>query len=389
MEGYDFIIVDILNDSFIPLRSSMDFIEEIESLATRAKSQLDHLETEEGTKNALVMPFIKALGYDPFNATEVVPEFTADVGTKKGEKVDYAVFVDGKPAMLFECKHAGAPLDTKHADQLFRYFHVTEAKIGVLTNGVAYKFFTDLEEENKMDERPFLAFNLLQIDKSKVAELKRLRKSTFNLDEMLSAAHDLKYRKALLEYLQVQWDTPEEDFINFMTAQVYDGRRTKNIREQFSGIVHDALRQFVSDKIRGRLSNALAEEEAADVSSSDVEDAASDGSQTSDKLPEGVVSKEGDVVTTEEEMEGFRIVRAIMRQVVNVDRVVHRDVKSYFGILLDDNNRQPICRLRFGSSQKYLGVFGPEKNEERIAIDSLDEIYDHAEKLQRTIEYYD
>lgn len=366
----------------------MDFIEEIASLASRAKSQMDHLETEEGTKNALVMPFIKALGYDPFDPREVVPEFTADVGKKKGEKVDYAINVDGEPVMLFECKHAGAPLDPDHADQLFRYFHTVDAKIGVLTNGLTYKFFTDLEEENKMDERPFLTFDLLHVDESKVEELKRLRKSSFDLEDMLSAAHDLKYRKALLEYLQKQWDEPDMAFVKFMTGQVYDGRITKNVREQFRGIVRDALRQFVNDKIRGRLNTALAEEEAelpAAVSGPDA-DAEESAEET---LPEGVVETDGDVVTTEEEMEAFRIVRAIMREVVDVDRVAPRDVKSYFGVLLDDNNRQPICRLRFNSSQKYISVFDEDKNEERIPIDSLDEIYDHADRLRKVVDFYD
>lgn len=365
----------------------MDFIEEIASLSSRAKAQIDHLETEEGTKTALVMPFIKALGYDPFDPREVVPEFTADVGTKKGEKVDYAIKVDGQPVMLFECKHAGAPLDPDHADQLFRYFHVTEAKIGVLTNGLRYKFFTDLEKANKMDERPFLTFDLLHVDEDKVEELKRLRKSSFDLEDMLSAAHDLKYRKALLEFLQEQWDDPSEDFVRYMTKQVYEGRFTKNVREQFGGIVHDAFRQFVSDKVRSRLSTALAEEEGG-VSPQDIATPERGESEDSD-LPDGVVHREGDIVTTEEEMEGFRIVRAIMREVVDVDRVAPRDVKSYFGVLLDDNNRQPICRLHFHTAQKYLGVFDEEKNEERIPIDSIDEIYDHAEKLQQTVGFYD
>jgi predicted type IV restriction endonuclease len=363
----------------------MDFIEEINSLSNRAKNQLDHLETEESTKNALVMPFIKALGYDPFNPTEVVPEFTADVGTKKGEKVDYAINVDNAPVMLFECKHAGSDLNPDHADQLFRYFHVTEAKIGVLTNGLQFKFFTDLEEENKMDDRPFLVFDLLHVDTDKVAELKQLRKGTFDLDAMLSAAHDLKYRKALLNFLGDQWDDPSDDFVKYMTAQVYEGRITKNVRSQFRSIVRDALRQFVSDKVRGRLSTALAEEEAdAIASSEETPEDRSDG-----ELPEGVVRKDGDIVTTEEEMEGFRIVRAIMREVVDVDRVTPRDVKSYFGVLLDDNNRQPICRLHFDTTQKYLGVFDEEKNEDRRPIDSLDDIYDHAATLRQTVDFYD
>lgn len=364
----------------------MDFIEEITSLSSRAKNQIEHLETEESTKTALIMPFIKALGYDPFDPREVVPEFTADVGTKKGEKVDYAVKIDGEPVMLFECKKAGADLNTDHAGQLFRYFHVTNARIGVLTNGVTFKFFTDLEEDNKMDERPFLEFDLLHVSEEKVEELKRLRKASFDLDDMLSAAHDLKYRKALLDYLQDQWDGPDEEFVKFMTGQVYDGRITKNVREQFKDIVRDALRQFVTDKVKGRISSALLDDDTSAVPSQPSEDEPDDDAPSDE---EGVIERDGDVVTTEEEMEGFRIVRAIMREVVDVDRIAHRDVKSYFGILLDDNNRQPICRLRFNTSQKYLGIFDEDKNEDRIPIDTLEDVYDYAEALKRTVSFYD
>lgn len=367
----------------------MDFIEEINSLSARAKSQIDHLETEESTKNALVMPFIKALGYDPFDPREVVPEFTADVGTKKGEKVDYAINVEGEPVMLFECKHAGAPLNPDHAGQLFRYFHVTEAKIGVLTNGLSYKFFTDLEKENKMDERPFLTFDVLQVDEKKVEELKRLRKSSFDLEDMLSAAHDLKYRKSILDYLQQQWEGPDDEFVRYMTKQVYDGRVTQNVRDQFGDIVRDALRQFVTDKVRERLSTALADEDTISEPQASVLDNQNDGDNGEESLPEGVIEKDGEILTTEEEMEGFRIVRAIMREVVDANRVTHRDVKSYFGVLLDDNNRQPICRLHFNSSQKYLGVFDSEKNQTKHPIDTLDEIYDYAEELKKTIQFYE
>src|ERR1044071_7269994 len=123
----------------------MSFVEQLQALAIKTEKLCPVLETEEATKNALVMPLIHMLGYDIFDPTEVIPEFTADVGIKKGEKVDYAVKKDGRLVMLFECKHCGAELNLKHASQLFRYFAVTEARIGVLTNGIIYQFYTDLE----------------------------------------------------------------------------------------------------------------------------------------------------------------------------------------------------------------------------------------------------
>ena len=97
---------------------------------------------------------------------------------------------------------------------------------------------------------------------------------------------------------------------------------------------------------------------------------------------------EDKILTTLEELEGYHIVRAVVRSVVDAKRIVQRDTQSYFGILLDDNNRKPICRLHFNRSQKYLGIFDEEKNETRHAISSIDEIYEYADQLKRTVGYY-
>jgi len=359
----------------------MDFVEKVDSVADRAEDQLDNIRNEQSTKQALVIPFIKALGYDVYDLNEVVPEFTADFAEQKGEKVDYAILHDDEPAVLIECKPAGSDLEIEHEEQLFRYFQVTEARIGVLTNGVQYRFFSDLEESNKMDERPFLELNLFDFSDREIEELKSLRKSTFDLKEMVDSARDLKYRKALREYLEIQWEEPEDEFVHFMTGKVYDGRITQKRRNQFRGIVRQALHQLVHDKVKGHLTSALAEEEAS--AAEDLEE------EKEEELPEGVVRKEGEVVTLEDELEGYRIVKAILRETVDVDRVTERDLKSYFNVLLDDTNRQPICRFHFHSDTKRIGLFDEEKNEERIVIESLDDIYDHADHLRKTVRYYE
>lgn len=364
----------------------MDFADQIAALASRAIKQLEHISTEEATKNALVLPFINALGYNVFDPTEVVPEFTCDVGTKKGEKVDYAIMLEGKPIMLFECKQAGASLKIEHASQLFRYFSVTEARIGILTNGINYLFFTDLEAPNKMDERPFLEFDLLDQKENILGELKKLAKSAFNLDELLSTAHELKYTKALKHYLSEQWSSPSEEFVRFLTKRVYDGLVTQTVRDQFTGIVKRALHQFLNDRINDRLKSALREEDQPPG----LEENRGDGpsSMVSDTAPgDGLPGDE--IITTEEEMEGFRIIRAILREVVDVKRVVSRDVKSYFGILLDNNNRKPICRLRFNTAQKYLCLINADKTEEKIPIESLDDIYNYADRVKSTVLSYE
>lgn len=228
-----------------------------------------------------------------------------------------------------------------------------------------------------MDDRPFLEFDLFERQEAHVDELKKLRRSAFDLDEALSAAHDLKYLKALRQYFQEQWDEPDEDFVRFMVGQVYDGRVTKNVRAALRPVIRKALRQFVHGKVSGRLKSALHAEEAS--SENVVEE------PIEEKAEEGAT---GAVVTTDEEMVGFHIVRAIVAEVVDPKRVVHRDVKSYFGILLDDNNRQPICRLHFNTAQKYVELFDQEGGE-RKPIEELDEIYQYADRLRETPARYE
>lgn len=361
----------------------MSFIQQINEVAERAERQVDKISNEESTKHALVIPFIKALGYDPYDLDDVNPEFTADFAEKEGEKVDYALLHEGKPAVLIECKTAGGDLSTDHAEQLFRYFQFTEARFSLLTNGVRYRFFSDLEEENKMDQGPFLELDLFSYSEQEIEALKLLRKSSFEPDQVRETAHNLKYRKGLQRYLDQQWEEPDRNFVRFMTDQVYDGRITQNVRDQFRPIVKQALQQLVHDKVRGRLSSALQEEEETAA-----EDLAADAQNEEEELPEGVVHKDGDVVTLEEEVEGYRIVRAILREVVDVDRVADRDLKSYFNVLLDDNNRKPICRFYFHSDPMRIGLFDDEKQVTRVEIDSLDEIYDHADHLKKTVRFY-
>ena len=364
----------------------MDFIDEIRELAERALDLKDVLETEEATKNALIMPFIRLLGYDVFDPCEVVPEYTADVGTKKGEKVDYALFKDSSPVMLFECKAAGVDLDSSHASQLYRYFSAVQAaRFGVLTNGIAYRFFSDIEAENRMDDKPFLELNLLDIRESLVNELKKFVKENFDVDRILSTASELKYVREIKHILAAEYELPTEDFVRFCIANVYSRPKTQTVIEQFAHITKRAFHQFVNDHLNERLKSALGGE-VAPVSPPDP--GQQNGAQDDDD------DREGDekIVTTEEEWEAFFAVKSILYGVVDLSRVTMRDRISYCGILLDDNGRKPICRLHFNRSQKYVEVFtfdGTDRQDDRVLIDSIDDIYQYADRLKSICQAYD
>nr|WP_217909992.1 type I restriction endonuclease [Pseudenhygromyxa sp. WMMC2535] len=341
------------------------------------------LETEEATKNALVMPFIAALGYDVFDPAEVIPEFNADVGIKKGEKVDYVIKRGDDIVMLIEAKRVAAELDISHSSQLFRYFTVTKARIAVLTNGVVYRFYSDLEEPNKMDEKPFLELNLLELRESLINEVSKLSKAHFDLDDMLEAASELKFMREIRAAFERQFEAPEEDFVRFFFQQANpNGRFTQSAKEQFTQLVKRTLNGFVSDRVGARLRQAIAQEDAR------VEVPAQDSPAVVADEPEAPAAPSDGVVTTNEELEGFQIVKAIVCDVLAPERVTYRDSKTYFAIFVDDNNRKPLCRLHFNRARKYVGTFDEHKTETRHPIEGLDSIYGLREQLRATAKHW-
>jgi hypothetical protein len=164
----------------------MNLRESLNKIASKITKQQASILTEEATKIAFVMPFISALGYDVFDPEEVIPEFTADIGNKKGLKVDYAIKVNDKISIIIECKMLNSKLDALKEAQLHWYFHNTESRIGLLTDGIIYKFYTDLDNQNKMDEKPFFEFSIRQLNNSIIEKLENLTKQSFNLDKLLS-----------------------------------------------------------------------------------------------------------------------------------------------------------------------------------------------------------
>lgn len=360
----------------------MDIIDSLTQLASRLPRLRETVQTEEATKNALIMPVLQALGYNVFDPFEVVPEYTADVGTKKGEKVDYVIMRDGQPAILIECKSINAALNIKHASQLYRYFACTEARFAILTNGVEYQFYTDIEAPNKMDDRPFFEFSLEDLDARKVNELKKFSKSMFDLENILSNASELKYKKQIRHLFSKELESPSEEFVRLFAKQVYGGMLTPDRRAQFTTLVGQAFREWLNNRISERLQNAL---DGVNTGTSMDAPAPEVVPAPSSDVTETVVAKEDDgIETTEEELEAYHIVRAILAQVVDPKRVFLKDTRNYCGVLLDFNVRKPLCRFRFNNKQTTLILLDKERNENRISLGSVVDIYKHADEL---IEY--
>lgn len=367
----------------------MDFIDQLRVLASRISTTKDLVQTEEATKNSMIMPFIQILGYDPFNPLEVTPELIADIGTKKGEKVDYAILRDGKPIMLFECKKSGGDLSINHAGQLFRYFHVTEARFGVLTNGLVYRFFTDLEHPNKMDEKPFFEFNVLDFRERDVEELKKFAKAAFDVDAIMTTANELKYTRVIQNKLADWLTSPPEEVVRLLAGDMIGNRKfTSAVREQFTPITKRAFEQLIGERINARLKGAMSPEAVSVVSMQSAPSATISTTQI-EPLTQTNLDSQSQIATSLEELEAFHLVKAILRETVSPKRIFIRDAQSYCAVLLDNNNRKPICRLRFNNTNKLrLGLFNEEKVEEILDMDSVDDIFRHADRLRATASIY-
>ena len=332
-------------------------------LQAKLREHREILATEEAAKTTLVLPFLRALGYDIFNPSEVKAEFTCDVGTKKGEKVDYAICVGGEVTILVECKPVTSELSIKHASQLFRYFAATTARVALLTNGVIYQFFTDSDRTNMMDEKPFFTFNLESFRKADIRHLATFERADFDLDRIVTQAGTLKLQTQVSAELRKEFAEPSEEFVRLIASRLHDGRLTEAVRARFQTVIVQAISNLIREGIIERLENAMSHgQEPADVDSG---------------LPEPEA-----IETTQVEVDGFNIVRAICSKLIAPERVVMRDAKSYCAIILDDNNRKTLARLHFNSpTARYLGVFTGKNEEERRAVAGPVDIYQHTDAI--------
>ena len=358
----------------------MDFIDEIKQFSKRVDGLKDNLTTEEATKTSLIMPFFALLGYDVFNPDEFVPEYTADVGIKKGEKVDYAILNNGEPVILIEAKWVKEELQ-KHDSQLFRYFGTSKAKFAILTNGITYRFYTDLEETNKMDEKPFLEINMLDIKEAQVAELKKFKKSAFSIDEIFNTASQLKYSNEIKNVFAQDLQNPSDQLIKYFLSSVYSGQRTQNAIEKFRPIVKQALNQFISEMMNDKIKTALGAEETKQV-----QNVAANESEAASQIMQ--VKDTPKIVTTEEELEAYFVIKNILKDIVPINEITYKDNERYMAILHKNKTTRWICRLYFNSSKKFITVPDDNKKDVRIDIDSVYDIEKHKDELIAALNRY-
>jgi len=321
---------------------------------------------------ALIAPFIQALGYDIFNPAEVKPEFSADLpGIKQGERVDYAVLEDGQPKILVEAKPYTTDLKTAEMGQLSRYFQATNARIGILTNGQTFLFYSDLDKPNLMDERPFAEIDLFDLRSAPLEQIKQMSKAMFDIDTLLSTAERLKYLRGVKEQLKAELTDPSEWLVKEMASRVHSAKRTSSqLLNKFKPIVIDAIKAYINDRINERLSSAMEVDRAQ-----------------AESVPEASETESPDesmIVTTQEELEGLYIIRAICASDIEPSRLTEKDTKSYCNVLLDNNSWKSIVRMHFNGTQKRLEIFD-EAEPRMVPLETLSGIYQLADRIRAAL----
>lgn len=355
----------------------MDLKDSLKSLSERIGKLKESILTEEATKNAFIMPFIQSLGYDVFNPLEVVPEMDCDLIKNKGDKIDYAIMKDDEPVILIECKHWKQNLNL-HDNQLQKYFVASKARFGVLTNGIIYRFYTDLVKANIMDDTPFLEVNLEELKENQIEELKKFHKSYFDINNILSTASELKYLSELKTLIKAEFANPSADFVRHFARQIYNGQVKQGVLDMFTDLVKRTISNHINDVITKRLNVATEMTNEMPQEQTQVE--------TQELIDEPKAPR---IVTTDEELESYYIIKSILRNTISSERIFYRDAISYFTIIIDNNNRKLVCRLYLNSQNKKLVMWlGEDKHEESFKIDTLDDIYNYSEQLIEVVSRY-
>lgn len=365
----------------------MDFKDSILQLSEKIAKQIDGIATEEATKTSFIMPMIAALGYDVFNPFEVVPEMECDL-TKRGDRIDYAIMKDNTPILLIECKHCKQNLDL-HSTQLAKYYAASNARFGVLTNGVEYRFYADLEKQNIMDEKPFLVVNMVDLSDNDIEQLKKFHKSYYNEHDILSTALELQITIQIKDLLNKNFQKPSDEFTRYFVKCLNDWKSSSKLIEQYRPILKKSIASVINDIIADRLNVAIKSEGVSETKKSE-EQTASDVSEeaTAKELPNGVVfqDEEKGIVTTQEEIDAYNIIRSILRQYIDVKRIQYNDYKSYFTINLDGSTWWWICRLSLGKRKKQFCI--PKdgyKSNEWIEIESIDDLFKFEDILKEAL----
>ncbi len=345
-----------------------DFKSKLEALSQKILSMKATIQTEEATKTNFIMPFFSILGYDVFDVNEFHPEYIADVGTKKGEKIDYAIMQHEKPIMIIEAKSCMEALD-KHVNQLNRYFGVLNVKFAILTNGIEYRFYTDFEMKNRMDTTPFFSFSFESFDDAILQELNKFRKEQFNVEHITNTAEELKYLNMITDILKQEVSNPSDEMVKMLIAKIYDGSRTQSVVERFKPLITQAFNNTIHELLNEKLQVVLNESKKEIISEP----------PNTPSTPQ----RKSVIVTTEKELEAFDMIKDILKE-YDASKISYKDTVHYLSILI--NQKTWLARLYISNKTMYIEF--PSKDGKstsgKIQLFELSDLYKYSNKIINT-----
>jgi hypothetical protein len=353
----------------------MDFKDALTSLGQKSAKYSDQLKnsTEEATKTALIIPFIQLLGYDVSNPFEVVPEYGAELGQYKDQRVDYGILKDGKAIIIIECKKYGEPLDAKKSAQLLAYFQGASVKVAVLTDGRYYQFYSDLDTPNKMDTSPYMVLDIEKLDESLIPELAKLCKENFDIEKAVSSAEELKYNRAFKAIMAEQLKSPDGDFLRLFMKKASDRVITQKVIDKYTPVLKKALTQFIQDRVNDRL--AMAQQ----LDETDPEKQPNKANEDVSNNPESENGNNSKIETTEDELQGYYIVKSILGAKFGVDNIQYKDYQGFFTVFYKRVGHK-ICKFYFNKEPYMVEIFDSESSD-RVKIDKLEDLYGLSDRL--------
>lgn len=331
----------------------MDFAEEIKLFSNRIMQIKDKIQTEEAVKTSIVLPFFHLLGYDIFNPEEFIPEYTTDVGIKKGEKIDYVIMNELSPVLLIEVKNCPDKNLKRHISQLFRYFAVSKARYGMLTNGFRFILYTDLDEKNIMDTESFFEFNMLDLSDNDIIEISKYTKRNFNVDEIYESASELRYLSKIKQLIISQSKKPSDAFINYILSEIHIGRKTKTLVDIFREYTKVALKTLILDNKQNFNYDSNLDVDTMETS----------------------------ITMTQIEMESFYIVKSILRKTIAPENINFIDSETYFTVIVKNDSEKWICKISMKDKREITLPYNNEAGEITYNFESIDDLYELHKEL--------
>lgn len=354
------------------------FYEQLQRLAEQVRRRQPHIRGEESTKQSLVVPFLSVLGYDVHDPTEFVPEYIADFAKRRpggpSEKVDYAIHRDGVPVLFIECKSVDSD-PSHHNAQLARYFNATPSvPIAIVTNGVRYMFFTDLEERNILSERPFFLFDILKFSENDADVLETFSRARYDAQTIRDQVEEIIYTNKIIAHIGEILRNPSESFTRFVLSELdlVSGKKlTAKLIEKFVPTVRRAVQASLLDMATRSIREHVVDADTSNAGPTGTETAGVPGPKAAFANTGPIVTEatpvpvpkatSAPIITTPEELEAFEIVKGICADSPMSARgpVVHRDTANWFTISAI-SPRKWFARLFFNQKKKSIVTKVPQ-----------------------------